>query len=261
MTATATNVTAINGLCSFCGHRGPWAVNDKASLRENYLCGKCKAPLRYRNQAAAILGYFGQGRHAALRDLIADQAFQKASVYEVGIRGPFAGWLSKLERYTRSYLWPDVRRGQVKDGVRCEDVTRLTFEDQSFDLIISSEVMGHVFDYQTAFKELWRVLKPGGYHVFTTPLSWPLAASTVERATEKGGRVRHHQPARFVTGGDGAPSLVCTEFGADLLDLLAGLGYNAWLARPSITEYPMYRDAVVVAQRPAELRTTRARGK
>lgn len=243
-------MTSQESLCTICGTRAVWSISDKPAIRENYSCINCNSSLRYRNQASAIINYFGLGIHATLRDLLRDDHFNQASVYEIALRGPFINYFSQCAEYTRSFYWPDTALGESKQDVRCEDITQLTFKDSSFDLIVSSDVMEHVFDYENAFAELWRVLKPGGYHIFTIPLDWPLPDSTVKRATMLQGQIMHLQEPRFHSGGDNTPSLVCTDFGRDILDLLTSLGYNAWFSRPSISEHPLYRDAVVVTQRP-----------
>jgi 2-polyprenyl-3-methyl-5-hydroxy-6-metoxy-1,4-benzoquinol methylase len=36
--------------------------------------------------------------------------------------------------------------------------------------VITQDVMEHVFDPHHAFKEIARTLKPGGLHIFTTPI-------------------------------------------------------------------------------------------
>ncbi len=43
-----------------------------------------------------------------------------------------------------------------------EDVTNMRFADNTFDLIVSRGSMGFWKDTETAFKEIYRVLKPGG---------------------------------------------------------------------------------------------------
>ena len=52
--------------------------------------------------------------------------------------------------------------------IRCENLENLTFSDNTFDIFITQDVFEHIFDPITASKEIMRVLKPGGSHVFTT---------------------------------------------------------------------------------------------
>lgn len=49
------------------------------------------------------------------------------------------------------------------------DATQLPFADASFDRIIASEVLEHIPDDTAAFRELARVLKPGGTLAVTVP--------------------------------------------------------------------------------------------
>ena len=48
-------------------------------------------------------------------------------------------------------------------------ILEMPFPDNSFDYIVSSEVIEHTMDPLHAFNELYRVLKPGGKLVLTTP--------------------------------------------------------------------------------------------
>jgi ubiquinone biosynthesis O-methyltransferase len=48
-------------------------------------------------------------------------------------------------------------------------IMEMPFEDNSFDYVVSSEVIEHIPDANAAIKELYRVLKPGGTLVLTTP--------------------------------------------------------------------------------------------
>lgn len=56
------------------------------------------------------------------------------------------------------------------NGIRCENLERLTFDNESFDLHITQDVFEHLFDPAAAFREIARTLRSGGAHVFTTPL-------------------------------------------------------------------------------------------
>jgi len=68
-------------------------------------------------------------------------------------------------RYITADLFPaaaDIAR---------EDITRLSFDDCTFDLVIANHVLEHVADDHAAMKEIFRVLKPGGLAVLQTPYS------------------------------------------------------------------------------------------
>src|SRR6266498_3546130 len=49
------------------------------------------------------------------------------------------------------------------------DLTKLTFEDSSFDFIVCSEVLEHIKNHESAFSELARVLRKGGTMLITVP--------------------------------------------------------------------------------------------
>lgn len=236
--------------CPICGWRGEWK-DAAVPRRDAQNCGGCRANLRYRNQAASILTHLGRGRYVTLRDLVRDpDIITNAAVYEVALHGPFIKYFSNIPGYVRSYYWPGAAFGEMHEGVRCEDLTKLTFADNSFDLVISSDVLEHVINFPTAFQEIFRVLRPGGAHVFTVPVSWPIPAETVRRVEEKDGHILHHTEPRFHKAGDGTPTLVCTDFGFDLLRTLDTIGYEAWFERPSLMRYPSYFDTVVVSRKP-----------
>ena len=46
---------------------------------------------------------------------------------------------------------------------------KLPFKDKSFDKVVASEVLEHIYDDQAAIKEVFRILKKGGKFVISTP--------------------------------------------------------------------------------------------
>ncbi len=52
------------------------------------------------------------------------------------------------------------------------DGKTIPFKDNSFDSILTSEVLEHVFNLEEILKELNRVLKPGGKILITIPFAW-----------------------------------------------------------------------------------------
>ena len=79
-----------------------------------------------------------------------------------------------------TWLHADTDRGNVQgamalvmDGVLQIPPNVLPFPDTSFDVIVSLDYLEHVHDDQAALNELWRVLKPGGRLLISTPTMGP----------------------------------------------------------------------------------------
>ncbi len=53
------------------------------------------------------------------------------------------------------------------------DITALPFPDNSFDIVICSEVLEHIPDDATAMSELVRIVRPGKILAVSVPRSWP----------------------------------------------------------------------------------------
>jgi SAM-dependent methyltransferase len=58
-------------------------------------------------------------------------------------------------------------------GVVNGDALRLPFPDASFDRVIASEVLEHIWGDESAIAELVRVLRPGGRMAVTVPARFP----------------------------------------------------------------------------------------
>lgn len=91
------------------------------------------------------------------------------------------------------------------------------FSDNSFDLFITQDVMEHIFNPKKAFKEIARVLKPGGDHIFTAPLINKTKKS--ERwasRNEDGELIYHHTPEYHGNPVDAKGALVTMHWGYDI---------------------------------------------
>jgi len=84
--------------------------------------------------------------------------------------------------------------------VAAGDVTRLAFAENTFDLVICSEVMEHIPEDGKAAEELLRVVKPGGNLVVSVPryfpekICWQLSS---DYYSANGGHVRIYRKTRL----------------------------------------------------------------
>lgn len=120
--------------------------------------------------------------------------------------------------YIPSQYYPDVAPGQSVDGMRCENLEQLSFEDQSIDLHITQDVFEHLLDPAAAFREIARTLRPGSAHIFTTPLENKLAATDFcARLTKDGKGVQLLEPPTYHQNPiSSAGSLVTVRWGYDI---------------------------------------------
>ena len=77
------------------------------------------------------------------------------------LRGLFAG---------KSYVGCDMRPGPGVD--RVEDVTAISLPQESAGTVLCIETFEHVFAVSKAFDEVFRLLRPGGVFVITSPLNF-----------------------------------------------------------------------------------------
>jgi SAM-dependent methyltransferase len=124
--------------------------------------------------------------------------------------------------YTPTQFYPDVPRGAYSGGVRCEDLEQQTFDDERFDLVITQDVMEHIFHPDRAYREIWRTLRFGGLYIHTTPIYKDRVASERRASLAKDGKVVHlAEPEYHGNPVDPKGSLVTFHYGYDLADLIA----------------------------------------
>ena len=68
----------------------------------------------------------------------------------------------------------------IDSNIKNEDATRLSYADNSFDLVIGNHIMEHIPNDVKAMAEIYRVLKPGGRAILQVPYSITIAATIEE---------------------------------------------------------------------------------
>lgn len=122
------------------------------------------------------LGFFYREKMRAIHQVVPDESF--AAILEVGGgRGGLTHTLFPRSRVTNIDMDAAFGAAPVnrQEGVSfcCADATRLPFGDASFDAVTLFDVIEHVPDDRGAIVEAWRVLRPGGALLLSTPhVSW-----------------------------------------------------------------------------------------
>jgi SAM-dependent methyltransferase len=157
-----------------------------------------------------------------VRELAPDWRQRRIHEGSPGGRGASVVLARDCADYVATQFYPNVRRGAYTDGVRCEDLEQQTFDNEVFDLVITQDVMEHIFHPDRAYREIWRTLKPGGLYTHTTPI-YKDRVTTVRRASiGTDGKVIHlAEPEYHGNPVDPKGSLVTFHYGYDLADLIA----------------------------------------
>lgn len=151
-------------------------------------------------------------------------------IYLVEALTGFALWLRRQlgqERLICSEFLEDAE--QAFSDIPHQDLCALTFSDASFDLVLCNELFEHVQDLELAFREIARVLRPGGRLVATCPLAFGQAEAIVKaRHNPSTGVPEHLTEAEF--HGDPvrpeAGSLVYRIPAWDVLEQLQAAGFS-----------------------------------
>lgn len=208
-----------------------WGLSPRQAIalahKESDLCAACGAKLRARRIASVLLELYpaGGASAASLRGWGRDPSIQQLRIAEINRVDGLHEALRELPNFEPSDYLPGEPPGAVVDGVRNEDLCRLTYPDASFDLVITSETLEHVPDLGEALAEIHRVLAPGGRHIFTAPVA-PWEPKTFPRARLRDdGSIEHPaEPIHHPAGDSGY--LVFTELGMDFPNILRAAGFE-----------------------------------
>lgn len=199
------------GLCPIC--EGPAKFSAKYNwFRDHLICGSCESVPRERALARVMRDYYPNWRDLDIHES------------SPGGRGFTTKMASRCAGYSYSHYYPDLELGasHPESGIRNESIEALTFEDNSLDLFITQDVIEHIFNPEAAFKEIARVLKPGGAHIFTVPIKNKQSPSCRRAKLSKSGNITHllSPPEYHGNPIDPKGALVTMDWGYDIAALI-----------------------------------------
>ena len=141
------------------------------NLRESCLCTGCGSINRQRQLALVLCTAISTlTEHKKIRSLREVARLHDIAVYNTESAGTIHNALSGMENYVCSeFLGPDKKSGEKIKGILHQDIMNLSFNDSTFDIVLSADILEHVPNPYKAHAEIHRVLKPNGRHIFTVP--------------------------------------------------------------------------------------------
>ena len=171
-----------------------------------------------------------RGSLLAIDRLLAPRNLANVRVYATEQVTAFYAWLRRVNPSAvgSEFLGTAVPRGALRDGVRNEDVTRLTFPEASFDLVVTNDVLEHVPSYADAYRELFRILSPGGLLVFTVPFDLNRDDHLIRARVRPSGEVEHLLPPEYHGDPvDPKGGVLCYQvFGWRMMEELRSVGFG-----------------------------------
>jgi len=197
-----------------CCERATIFIAQQSGSGESSSCFFCSANDRYELLAEEIRNRYGS-------------KLSQMSVLELDPCSPLRPLLGRARTYIRSFYEED-RKLKEKNGAVWEDIAELSFQDNFFDLIVSSEVLEHVPRLDCALQESARVLKVGGAHLFTVPPR----SRTRKRAELSNGKITHLEtPDYHMDPLCKEGILAFWDVGPDLADVVTCPGLNVRVVR------------------------------
>lgn len=143
-------------------------------LRETLQCNNCFCSMRDRALANQFITEINLRKSKDFSSILSisqkSNFFKGIKILNTDKFSMMSNLLVNNEDYIRSFYDPESDFGETTSrNLFNLDLENILFEDRSFDIVLTSDVMEHVRDYKKAHSEIHRILKKGGLYIFTIP--------------------------------------------------------------------------------------------
>jgi SAM-dependent methyltransferase len=226
--------------CCICGHDGTMSYDfpdvrlRKAHgiglLRETLRCKSCGGTMRDRQVAYGLLQAIAERSGTPAPDLHSLRHRQDGFL-RILDTDAFSS-INRTLRGMTGYVWSQYQSGRpngsaLADGSINVNLESMPFASDSFDVILTSDVMEHVFNDGLAHREIFRCLAPRGRYIFTVPFDPCIVAH--RKLTQPTGQGRSHFLLEEHIHGDphARTGIIAHRiYGRQLLDDMHALGYR-----------------------------------
>jgi len=162
----AHKIKTLPGFCNICGK---WTVfnTSQKNFREHVPCFHCGSVNRQRQIVAVLLNELelSTKRFASIRQLPQCLTVWNAETTRA-LHIRLAEYLQG-NYISSEFVDASLKSGELCNGILHVDMQRTHFEDESIDYILSGDVLEHIPEPKRALQESYRILRPGGAHIFT----------------------------------------------------------------------------------------------
>jgi len=213
------------GFCEVCKKASKFEIGikklkniQKINFRENIICQYCGLG----NRKRFILSYLEKKLKESKPNSTVYLYEQNSELFKQA-----KNFLKDIRLVGSEFCGYDRKPGEVIDGVRHEDATNLSFDNDSIDFIVSNDVYEHVQDIHKTLSEACRVLKKNGTLIISIPFHRN-KKETIRRANLENKTMKHLLPPTYHenTTSKKRDSLVFYDYGWDFLNFLKNSGFD-----------------------------------
>jgi SAM-dependent methyltransferase len=146
-----------SGFCPVCNQNTIF-ISKTTWLRDNFICSNCGSIPRQRALMLVIEKYYPNWKNLSIHESSPDVC---------AITNKFT---AECKNYIVSQFYQHEELGIFINGYRNENLEKQTFCDEIFDIVITQDVVEHLYNPEKVFFEIARTLKHGGAHIFTVPI-------------------------------------------------------------------------------------------
>jgi len=205
------------------------------------ICGNCSASSRNR-AVMYVLGKILKEGSLAVHNWSKNKDIR---ILESSARGSYPVMLAdKFDYYATEYNAEKIAKG--KKPREYADFQNLHYDDESFDVVIASDVFEHVRRDEDGYKEIYRVLKKEGTFILTVPYNHN-QPKTIQRVDTSGDKDVHLLEPQY--HGGGGHTLTYRNYGRDLLSLLKRSGYAVGHFEVEVPNHGITQQSVIVGRK------------
>lgn len=206
------------GICTVCG-RISYFIMFFDNHREFGNCIFCRASNRKRQICYLLRKELKIGNIGKITTT--------ASILNAESSGGFHNSLKHNINYISSeYFGDPYKSGEIVNGTLHVNLLNTHFEDNAFNYILTSDVMEHIPDPYQAFREIYRILTPGGAHIFTVPF-YQARYFDEKRAEVIDNQLIHHmEPVYHLDPNNPNGILVYNIFSLEMILNLSKIGFR-----------------------------------